>query len=105
VGTIERQTQPEPQLDAAEAEHAINLAIQSVTVADSESPSRLTMLCREWERSSPRLAVPQTDLPHLRTKLLLFDRVLRLTRANLDVLWPRPVDPSAIPNYREFSRH
>jgi hypothetical protein len=102
--TTDRQTHPEPLLDAAEAEHVIDLAIQGVTVPDPESLSRLTMLCREWERDSPRLALAQPVLPSLRTKLLLLDRVLRITRANLDVLGIGPVDPSAIPNYGRFSR-
>ena len=89
-------------LHCAEIERAIDQSIDGLLRMDAEIFMQLSHVCRDWEAKGLRLSVSNAIYARLSWKLLLFDRLLRQTRTNLNVIGLIPRQHLSAEGYRIF---
>ncbi len=95
-----RKSETTQHVPAGQVERTLDLAVEGLVALNTESLEHLSVLCREWESGTRRLAATEGTLARFSWKLLLLDRLLKQTRTNLNVLGLEPVERSPLEGYR-----
>lgn len=70
---------------ATHLEGVLDQAIAALTRMDAEMLVQLTCCCRNWDTDT-HASIPEPERSKLSWKLLIFERLLRQTRINLNVI-------------------
>lgn len=89
-------------LAASDVERTLDRIVEGLTAMDVEVVVPLAQLCRDWEGRGLQLAVPARMRARLSWKLLLLERLLRQTRANMNVFGLEQVRCSPEEGYRRL---
>lgn len=93
---------PVMYLAASDVERTLDHVVEGLIAMDIEVMEPLAQLCHDWETRGLRLTVPAPVHARLSWKLLLLERLLRHTRANLNVFGLEHAPRSPEESYLNF---